>query len=541
MPFMSRFLALAFLCSEAAWSSSSLPTSDDAYREQAAVVRQSIDRPWQPEAGRLGNLRHVQITARDCVVRIVSGNENRVFPGTRGVIVVEQSRVLDDDPDARPVPRDVVLSTDVGQACPGPGSCGVSMTHATQAPTASATGEVCFTVQIASAHELLLGGDGLSLLVERVRQPVLNVSLNPFERLHVWFEQVDIGLLSISANAPARIGGRGRVDFLQLGSSNSGSRMLLHGFDARHIGVTATTTDTDWSIRIGPETHAVYYQPARAGGRIAKLYPIEIDGPLERLEVPAGSVDPRPLSAAMRAEATALRERVLASAGPPPVLPAPDPALPTAVAAVAALPRSARQRVADVVARYLPASVRITDIDLWKSGGRLEGIAPDAATASAVLPRLRQSGEFVHVAGGGPSAVDGGHAFSLQMHFSCEAPGQPSVCPAGEAFGRYTEEQVRKTVAALLGPGVTLLELRREGDGVELRGEAANEADAVAALGRIRPDNGLVRTSVSGYGPSSEGSPTPFRATLDFICPAPPKPNGICALGALAPKSAPTR
>jgi hypothetical protein len=53
-------------------AAASLPTSPEAYLEQAKLVRQAVDRPWNPEAGQLGNLRHLQIRAPDCVVRIVS-------------------------------------------------------------------------------------------------------------------------------------------------------------------------------------------------------------------------------------------------------------------------------------------------------------------------------------------------------------------------------------------------------------------------------------------------------------------------------------
>lgn len=156
-----------------------LATSPDSYLEQAQGVRQALDRPWAPADGRLGNLRHVQITARDCVLRVVSGNENRVFPGTQGVIVVEGSRVLDSNPNEQPAPRDVVLAPDGAQACLGVGACGVSITPVRAAALAAAGAQVCFTLQLASAHDLLVGGDGLNLLIERLQQPALRLSINP--------------------------------------------------------------------------------------------------------------------------------------------------------------------------------------------------------------------------------------------------------------------------------------------------------------------------------------------------------------------------
>ncbi len=497
---------------------------------QAARVRQSNDRPWVPDAGQLGNLRHLQITASDCVVRVVSGSENRVFPGTREVIVVERSRVLDADPNEQPAPRDVVLAPDRAQACPGMGSCGVSVTAAAAAPHAGAADKVCFTVQIATAHELLIGGNRLSVLVDQVRQPALRIAINPSANLRLWLEQVDIGLLSISANAAVTVGGSGEVDFLQGSSSSSGSDMMLHEFRARHIGVTSTTTGTKWSIRIGADTEAGYYQPARAAGPIAANYGIEIDGPIDRLDVPSNRVDPHPLSKATRIAARALRSEVFALAGPTPVLPVSESSLPLASAAAAALPIDSRERVAQVIARYLPASVRINNIALWKKGGRLEGIAPDAATARDITRLLTASGEFTYVSGG--NGIPTGHefAFSTQLHFSCDAPGLTSECPAGDPGqpSAYSEAQIRGELDALLGKAVVLRGVHLHGDMIDMNAVAINQADARAALERIGQEKGFFRLSTSGIGPPRNGSVTEINATLRLTCAVPPKPDGIC-------------
>lgn len=507
-----------------------LPSLPDTYIDQAARVRRSHDRPWLPDAGQLGNLRHLQIRAADCVVRVVSGTENRVFPGTRGVAVVEESRVLDRDPDERPTPRDVVLVPDSEPACQGPGSCGVSVTRVTRASAVSESGPVCFTVQIATAHDLLVGGDGLTLLFDRVRQPALRLFINPSARLRVGFEQVNLGLLAINANAPVRVVGTGTVDFLQGSSSSRGSAMYLHEFDAKHVGISTTTTGTQWSIRIGPGTKAGYYQPARAPGRLAENYGIEIDGPLERLEIPASRVDPHPLSDATRHAARTLREAIVTSAGRAPALPAPDPSLPTATAAAAALPRDARQRVADVLARLLPATVRITHIALWKNGGRLEGLAPDAETAATIEPLLRKSGEFTHVSGGKGIARDGGVAFSMQLHFSCTNPGEPSVCPAGDPSrpGTYTEAQLRGVLRSLIGPIYPLREVRLDGATITLKVDMPNETEARAALQRLADGTTMFRTSTSSFGPGNR--PSVLSATLKLTCTVPPTGDGICAL-----------
>lgn len=514
-----------------AWSATTaLPNTPDSYLDQAARVRQAHDRPWVPEQGRLGNLRHLQITARDCVVRIVSGSENRVFPGTREVIVAEQSRVLDANPDEQPTPRDVVLAPDHGQACPGNGSCGVSVTSATGAPRLDG-GKVCFTVQIATAHDLLLGGEGLAVLIERVQQPALRIWVNPAGRQRLWLEQVNLGLLSIHANAAADIGGSGKADFLSIDSSMRGSVMYMHDIHARNVGVSSTTTGTHWSIRIGADTRAGYYQPARAPGALAAHYGIEIDGPVERLEQPAGRVDPHPLSDATRQATQALRSEVLALSGTMPRLPAPDPALPAAAAVAAALPQDARRRVAEVVAKYLPATVRITEVALWKQGGRLEGIAPDAATARDVVRLLTNSGEFTYVSGGAGIPRDGGYAFSTQLNFSCAAPGEASVCPAGDpaAAGAYSEAQVRTRLHYLLGPAVGLRQVSLNGSAIVMKAVVLDEAAARAALERIGKDTQLFRLSSSTFGPSNRGSLTDLGATLTLSCAVPPKPGGICA------------
>lgn len=509
--------------------SAALPSSPDSYLRQTAQVRRAQDRPWMPDAGKLGNLRHLQITARDCTVRVVSGTENRVIPGTRDVLIVEQSRVLDAEPNEQPPPRDVVLAPDRAQACPSVGSCGVSITSVTRAPVGAA-GSVCFTVQIATAHDLLIGGDGLSLLVDHLRQPALRIALNPSAGLRLWLEQVNLGLLSINANAAADVGGTGEIDFLSAGSSNSASRMFLHGFHAHHVGISTTTTGTRWSISIADDTKAGYYQPARGARPLAKNYPIEIDGPIERLEVPAAQVDPHPLGEDTRLAARVLHDDVLMHAGTAPSLPSADTTLRSASAAATAPLRDPQQHLADVVARYLPASIKITHVALWKQGGRLEGIAPDADTARDVAKRLTNSGEFTYVSGGGGISRDGGYAFSTQLNFSCEAPGEPSACPAGDPItGAYSDAQVHDRLRALLGPSITLRAVRLVDSTIHMEADAPNEMEARAGLDRIGHENDLFRLSSSGYRPTHNPAGAEITATLKLTCAVPPKADGICA------------
>lgn len=532
---LSAFLLLAaFLAAPVAAETSLVPTSPEVYRDQADRVRRSQDRPWAPTAGQLGNLRFLHIRANDCLVRIVSGNENRVFPGTREVYVVEGSRVLDDDPDEQPVPRNVTLSPDMGLACGGSGSCGISFDKVATAPRIETSGDVCFTVQLASAHDLLLGGDNLTVLFDRVRQPWLRVSVNPGASPRLWLHDIDVGSLTLKANANVRVGGTGRVEYLGAQSSNGGSAMYLHLFNAPHVGVSTTTTGTFWSMRIGDDTDAEYYQPARAPGTIAQGYRIEIDGRVDRLQVPASRVDPHPLGDATRAAARALGEDVLRSAGPTPRFPVFDASLRTAVEAVAVLPRDGRDRVIEVLSRYLPAGTRITAVQLRKAReGRVEGLAPDAAAVKDIQRLLSASGEFTYVSVNTTTApTDKGQAFAVQMHFSCDAPGLPSVCPAGDprASGKYSEMQVIEYLETLLGPDVTLHDSVLDGRSIHMEGHSSSEAAAKAALERIGADMALFRVSHTGIGPDRMRPVTNISAKLELVCPRPPTRDGICSV-----------
>lgn len=512
-------------------SNPKLPSSPESYLSQATQLRQAQDRLWQPASGRLGNLRHVQISAKDCVVRVVSGSENRVFPGARAVVVVEKSRVLDDDPNQIPIPRDVILSSDNVRACVGLGSCGISVTRVTEQPSVGSNPAVCFTLQIATAQDLLIGGDGLDILIDHVQQPVLRLGINPSSQSRVWIEKASVGLLSIKANAAIKVGGNGNVDFIQADSSNSASTMYLHEFNANSVGVSTTTTGTQWSIHIDDDSTAGYYQPARAPGRIAENYSIEVDGPINRLEVPAGSVSPRPLSDATRLRARTLRQEVLDRAGPAPTLPKAEIPSVSANEIAKQLPRDAKQTLADVAGRYLPSSIRITSIALWKSGGRIEGMAPDANTARAAVKRLEQSGEFTLVRIGVVEPRAAGVFFSALVSFACAAPGAVSSCPAEDPDtpGAYSDAQVRAELIAVLGAGVTIRELRIDANTVNLKASAPDVLTANTALDRIRQHSGLLRLSTSGVKSGREGADTEFQATLQFICSTPPKPDGVCS------------
>ncbi|MCE3003401.1 MAG: hypothetical protein LW860_11990 [Xanthomonadaceae bacterium] len=527
----SLFLgALLGFASPPAMPSTPLPTNPDAYLDQANRVRQSVDRPWAPASGRLGNLRRLNLVAKDCAVRIVSGGENRVFPGASNVVVVEESRILDRAPHEQPAPRDVTLAAAGTAACPGVGQCGVSVTEVVAAPRVGAD-TLCYTVQLATAHDINVSGDGVDLLVDAVRQPALRISIGGNVGQRVWFEDVELGLLSIRINAPVRIGGTGSVDRLNADSSNGASVVYLHGFRAQRTGVSATTSRTQWSVRTGSGTWAGYYQPAAAPGDLADLYPIEVDGPLALLDVPAGRVSPRLIAQATRDASVALRAALLGRSGPRAALPGDDtPGLPSAAAAARALPPSGPQRVADVVARDLPLGVRIGAVALWKQGGRIEGTAPDLATADRVRAVLEASREFGHAQVSFARRA-GTVPFTVMAHFHCEAPGQPSACLAADPASpdRCTTAQLRDLVARALGPSFVFRRFEVDGRTIRFEGTAGNAAEFDAGYASFGRDNGMLRASMRTTGSDGQGGTT-IRAVLNLQCAAPPRDDGICAL-----------
>ena len=149
----------------------------------------------------------------------------------------------------------------------------------------------------------------------------------------------------------------------------------------------------------------------------------------------------------------------------------------------------------------------------------------------AVPALLTRSGEFIHVHGGVGIPTKDGYAFSTQLTFSCDKPGDLSTCPleVPAGAGHYSTVQVRSTLAGLIEPGATLLDATLDGTAITLHAQAASEADARAALERVRQHDGLFWLSRSGLGPPpSAGSPYPFEAYLTLTCAVPPKADGIC-------------
>ena len=486
-----------------------LDVTPDTLLEQADRLRDARELPWDPSTGRLGNLRHVNIVAPNCTVRVVPGTENRVYAGRGSVRIADSPRVPDRQPSAGPTPRNLTItatSSGPDSSIPRIGDPG---------------GPVCFTLQVATAHEFIVGGDRLAVLFDRLELPYLKLYLNPSYELNVWFRDVRLGSLAVDSNASAKAGGTGTVEWLSLRSSQGSTALLFHEMSARHVGVTATTTDPRFSIRIGPETEASYYQPARAPGNIVLHYPIWIDGPVAALKVPKGQVDAMPITEAIRAEARQLREAVVGRAGSMPPLPASANTPPAGRATAESV--SPRQRVADALQPFLPAGVSLGKVDLWKRGGALEGVAPDEAAARQFVDKLKGSGEVRNVQVAAMRRESDRVSYRVLVNFMCESPGERSVCLPGT--GAYTRQQVEDALRPVLGAGIALtkLELQEGGAMVHLEGRAS-QADAAAALARIKAQAPWLQLSTSGVGNGN------FRAWLRMVCTVPPRVEGtsIC-------------
>lgn len=260
-PRQHALLVCVLLCCACAQAPAApLDVTPDTLIERANLLRDAHERPWDPATGRLGNLRQVHLIANDCTVRVVSGAENRLFLGRGTFQVVDTTHGADRQGSARRRPYDVTITTAQG---------------ASSIPRVGAdNAAVCFTLQLATAHELLLRGDNLKVLFDRVDLPALRMNLNPSHGMKLWFHDVRLGLLSVDSNASVVAGGTGQVEWLQLASSQGSTSLLFHDMDARHAGVSTTATGPRFSVRIGPGTHAGYYQPARAPGAIALQYPL---------------------------------------------------------------------------------------------------------------------------------------------------------------------------------------------------------------------------------------------------------------------------
>lgn len=481
-----------------------LPDMPDTLIEKSRLVRESRDRVWEPASGQLGNLRQVRIVAEGCTVRVMSGPDNRLI-GPRDMVDVGEDNYI---PGDKTVPRDVVLR----------------MRGGAKQQQQQARGAPCFTLQVATADYFLLSGDGATYLFDRVEQPAMRVFLNPSSQLRVWFQDVKMGLLSLNSNAGAVAGGTGQVQWLKLTSTQRSTAMLFHEVNARHIGVSSLTPGARYSIRIGPDTKAGYYQPARAPGNLADLYPIWIDGPLDALNIPASRVHPMALTPEIRREALALRNEVLGRAGPSPALQSsPGPAVLVPGPPVATAPR---QLVADGFRPYLPPGVELASVDLHKAGGAMEGTAPDVATVRTLVQSLGRSPDVVYTQLAFTRPQGAQVAFRVLFDLACQGPGEPSICLPGSNSGNnsaYAEEQIRGELQPLLGPQVELTRLQLREGGVVLLEGRASDADARAALARVREQAPWLRGSSSGVGNGS------FSARMVLACQAPPpRQGGIC-------------
>ena len=490
-PRASLLAAFAFWPAVAAIAAP-LAETPDTLVETSRLLRESRERVWDPASGQLGNLHVANIVADGCTVRILSGPDNRLLGPHDGVQVMARGKHTD-----------------------GPGSYAQDVDLKVGAdPVAAARGIACLTLQVATVDQILVRGHGATVLFDRVTLPALRVYLNPSVPLKVWFQDVRLGLLSVSSNASASVGGTGEVQWLKLDSSQSSTAMFFHEMDARHVGVSATTTKPRFSIRIGAGTEAGYYQPAPAPGDTARLYPIWIDGPVQALQVPAGHVDAMPITPAIRREASALRDDVRARVGR-----IAEPAPPRVD--VDATPKSTRQELADILERHLPPGVALTSVELWNAGGALVGTAPDVASVDALVRALGAMPDITSARLAFTEPAKPRTGFRVLFNLACTAPGTASVCLPGPE-GPYSEDQVRAALLPLLGDKVALTGLKLRERNLVLEGRGT-DADINAALERIH------RQAKWLWGSSSSVGLGDFRATFQLACTRPtPSEGGIC-------------
>lgn len=244
------------------------------------------------------------------------------------------------------------------------------------------------------------------------------------------------------------------------------------------------------------------------------------------LDVPAGRVGAMPLSPAVREEARAVRDDVLGRAGPMPPLPV-EPAPAGAAAPAAAEPVSTRQRVADVLAPFLPPGTTLGSVSFSRAGAALEGRAPDEGAVRRFLDELNASGE-VRSARLATTRKDGNAvAYRLLLTLTCVAPGERSVCLPGTS-GRYSQQQVEDALRPVLGSSVMLERLDLvpsvgNSTMVELEGQAP-DAEIPALLDRLRTQVPWLESSTSSTGKGR------FLTRLRMVCAVPPRPGGICAV-----------
>jgi hypothetical protein len=91
MRLLPTLVGLSFLASATLAEAAKLDTTPDTLIARANRLRDAKELSWNPDAGYLGNLRHVQIVAPDCLVRVISGPENRLISGRAAVGVNAQA------------------------------------------------------------------------------------------------------------------------------------------------------------------------------------------------------------------------------------------------------------------------------------------------------------------------------------------------------------------------------------------------------------------------------------------------------------------
>jgi hypothetical protein len=276
--------------------------------------------------------------------------------------------------------------------------------------------------------------------------------------------------------------------------------------DADNVGVEASTTNVEFSIRINPGAQAEYHNPARAPGKVAELYPVWIDGKIEDLKIPAGRVHPMPLTDDVKNVVDTLKKEVLSRFGT-------RTAVSTSYQEKVVLPPSPRQQIADAFSPYLPLETSFSEIQLAKNEGYIEGKAPTQEVAKAFVSALSKAPDVKYIQLAYTKPQDKEVFFRVLFNLACPTTGKTLNCKISDGGNeeKYDVNLIRTELQKLLGPEIKLISMEIKENRLNMEA-SATEAVAKTAKKRISEEAAWLRTSTSGIGNGS------FSASMELLC-----------------------
>ncbi len=447
-----------------------LPDNPNSIQLKSDAFRKSQELKWDLSKGYLGNLKTLRIVANECTVRIVSGLENKILSPLETLSVQEETQAKVDLKN-----RQVVIKT--------------------LSSAKTLKNRPCLTLQVATADDFIISGNKAFILFDHYQSIATRIFLNPSSGMRIWFDQVQIQRLELTSNATGSIvGGDGKIDWLALASSQQNEKLYFHKMDADHIGVSVTTTNVKFSIRIKSGADAGYYQPARAPGKLALLYPIWIEGKVQDLKVTAGNVTAMPISEEIKTETDDLKKIVWDKVGTF----AQDKDGPSSLKTTVKVEPLPRQQIADALADYIPAGASLSDVEVFKNGGALVGQVTNKKTIDDLIEALNKSPDLSYLEKGLIQPQANGFSFRILFNLRCPNPGKKTLT-CQSAKGEYDMELIRKELQLLLGDNVKLLDLKLAKDYLSMN-VLATDDQAKAISERLNKEVDWLQVSSSGYG-----------------------------------------